>query len=178
MSKRLAVLIDGENISHRHYAQIREKLHNNGEFAVLRVFADWSIPNVSGWKSVASLHGIMAVHLFQIGKNSTDSLLIMDAIELLHEQPDIDTFCIISSDSDYCALCQRLRDRGKTVIGLGLETSSKALRDCCNTFHVIGGDKKMCANTVSLENGKGVLRSHGRQPKTPTERQISAICGG
>lgn len=151
MSKNLAVLIDGENISHRHFPQIREILSNMGEIVVQRVYADWSVPNVSGWKPVISQHALAPVHQPQIGKNSTDSALIMDAIELLRELPQIDTYCVVSSDSDFCALCLRLRNRGKTVIGFGVGHSSSDLRKSCHSFHVVGRDSQRSSNIIEIE---------------------------
>jgi hypothetical protein len=137
LSKRIAVFIDGENVSHRFFPQIREKLQRIGDTGVLRIYADWSLPHVRGWKPIVLQNGIRTIHKFQNSKNSTDTELIMDAIDILNQQPDVVTFCIVSSDSDYRTLCLRLRDRGKTVVGIGEGKSSQALRDSCSAFYVI-----------------------------------------
>lgn len=176
MANRIAVLIDGENISHRLYPQIHGHLQQQGEIAILRVYADWSLPNVSGWKPVALQNGIKAVNQFQIGKNSTDSVLIMDAIELLHQQADIDTFCIVSSDSDYCTLCQRLRDRGKTVLGFGSEQSSQELRKYCTSFQVLVPAGK-CLPNHSGSHAAAHNRMH-IDASPDVKRQQPAASGG
>jgi len=181
MSRRIAVFIDGENVSYRFFPQIRERLRLFGETVILRIYADWSLPNVSGWKPIVIQNGIRTIHQFQNGKNSTDAELIMDAIDILNQQPHVDTFCIVSSDSDYRTLCLRLRDRGKTVIGIGEEKSSQALRDSCSDFYAIGSSplaRKIQAGQV-VEGG--VLQSgHQTRSKStsPTVGTFGEYPGG
>ena len=183
MSRQLAVLIDGENISHRLYPQINQILQTAGAITALRVYADWSLPYLRGWKSVTSLNGIIPVHQFQIGKNSTDSALTMDAIELLHKHSEIDTFCIVSSDSDFCALCQKLRTRGKEVIGIGGAQSPAVLRSCCNKFHVIGREENRMNSNIITRNvvclsPRHLIHQSDLALNSKSVRQISALCGG
>lgn len=164
MSKCVAVFIDGENISHRFFPQIREKLLLLGETAVLRIYADWSLPNVRGWKPIVLQNGIRPIHQFQNGKNSTDAELIMDVMDILNQQTHVDTFCIVSSDSDYRTLCLRLRDRGKTVIGIGEGKSSRILRDACSIFYTL------CAPSLVRKIEAGKVVDSGMQIGHPIRR--------
>jgi uncharacterized LabA/DUF88 family protein len=137
MNQRIAVLIDGENISHRYFTRIYEKLKKLGTPVLTRIYGDWSRRNMVGWIPIVSVYPIKPVHQFQRGKNTIDFHLAMDAVDLFHRQPEINNFCIVSSDSDFSALCLWLRDEGKSVIGCGERKSSKDYMGCFNEFIII-----------------------------------------
>ncbi len=177
MTQRIAVLIDGENISHRHFNKIGRGLQTLGELVVTRIYGDWSRQNMVGWKPVVSTYPINPVHQFQRRKNTIDFHLAMDAVDLLHRQPEIDCFCIVSSDSDFLALCLWLRDKGRTVIGCGEGKSSKEYMGCFNKFIVLD------AQEVSTQQ-KPRLVAHNSQRDIiqPQMKQYSNkdnnLCGG
>ena len=143
MLKNIVVFIDGENISHRHFPTILSYLNGIANFVDFRIYGDWSRPFLNGWKKIALEEGIKVVHQFNTRKNAADFEMVMDAIELLHKQHSIDSFCIVSSDADFANLCLRLRENGKVVIGLGESKAVASYRNCCNSFFALD-DSKEC----------------------------------
>ncbi|WP_435771619.1 NYN domain-containing protein [Nocardioides sp. SYSU DS0651] len=132
---RLAVLIDADNTSPKHVSALLEELAQYGVATVKRAYGDWTTPQLSGWKAELNQHAILPVQQFSYttGKNSTDSALIIDAMDLLFEG-NLDAFAIVSSDSDFTRLAARLRESGKSVYGLGLRKTPKPLVAACDTF--------------------------------------------
>jgi uncharacterized LabA/DUF88 family protein len=137
MEKRIAVLIDGENISHRQFERIFNKLEELGTLVTRRIYGGWARPNMGGWQAIAKKFAIKPVLNLHDRKNSSDHVLMMEAVDLFLQQPQLDAFCIVSSDSDFSALCYRLRDLGKTVIGIGEKKSAQDYRQSCSEFYVI-----------------------------------------
>lgn len=154
--KQLAVLIDGENVSFRFFLQIQKMLSQIGRPAIIRVYGDWSLPNMTGWKPVVLRHGLKTIHQFQSRKNSADYELVMDAMELLHARSEINSFCIVSSDADFGQLCLRLRGHGKEVIGFGEAKTAKTYREYCDQFLILAPPQVM-------EKPHGEKKSSGHQ---------------
>jgi len=150
MTYRIAVLIDGENISHRYFERILQQLRGIGDLVVVRIYGDWSRQSMAGWQSVAQSHPINPVHQFQRRKNTIDFHLAMDAVDIFHKQPEINHFCIISSDSDFSALCLWLRDKGKFVSGYGEAKSSQDYMNCFNDFKVLDKATEYAPGKVHL----------------------------
>lgn len=134
-SARLAVLIDADNTSPKHASALLEELAQYGVASVRRAYGDWTTTQLSGWKASLNQHAIRPVQQFAYttGKNSTDSALIIDAMDLLYSG-SLDAFALVSSDSDFTLLATRLRESGKTVYGLGLRKTPKSLVAACDTF--------------------------------------------
>ncbi len=134
-SRRLAVLIDADNTSPRQAAEMFEELASYGTLTVKRAYGDWTSPQLTGWKSQLHAHAISPMQQFAYtsGKNSTDSALIIDAMDLLYAG-NLDGFVIVSSDSDFTRLATRLRESGMTVYGLGQRKTPKAFQDACDKF--------------------------------------------
>lgn len=134
-NKKVAVFIDAENISARFADRLFAEAANYGDVIIRRVFADWSSANVQAWKEVVTRHSIIAEQQFSAvkGKNSGDISLIINAMMVLFER-DIDVFCLASSDSDFTRLVQVLREREKTVIGLGLKQTAQAFVNAFSEF--------------------------------------------
>ena len=134
-NKKVAVFIDAENISARFADRLFAEAANYGDVIIRRVFADWSSVNVQAWKEVVTRHSIIAEQQFSAvkGKNSGDISLIINAMMVLFER-DIDVFCLASSDSDFTRLVQVLREREKTVIGLGLKQTAQAFVNAFSEF--------------------------------------------
>ncbi|WP_114907896.1 NYN domain-containing protein [Ornithinimicrobium murale] len=132
---RIAVLIDCDNISARHIGAVLEELATYGVPTVKRGYGDWTTPHLSSWKSELLRNAIQPQQQFAntVGKNSTDSALIIDAMDLLW-QGNVDAFAIVSSDSDFTRLATRLRESGKQVFGLGEAKTSVALRRAVDQF--------------------------------------------
>lgn len=132
---RLAVLIDADNTSAAHVSALLEELTRYGVPTVKRAYGDWTTQQLSPWKDELHRHAIQPVQQFAYttGKNSTDSALIIDAMDLLYSG-NLDGFAIVSSDSDFTRLATRLRESGKTVIGLGRRRTPRSLVAACDRF--------------------------------------------
>jgi Fe-S-cluster formation regulator IscX/YfhJ len=132
---RLAVLIDADNIPHRLIGGILEEIAKYGSPTFKRIYADWTKPHVAGWKSVLLDHAITPVqqYSYTTGKNSSDSALIIDAMDILYTGR-VDGFCVVSSDSDFTRLATRLREAGMKVFGMGEQKTPSAFRAACDKF--------------------------------------------
>jgi hypothetical protein len=129
-SKRVAVLIDGENFP----AELADRLFANiaplGNSIIRRVYG--SSAAMANWRDRAWRHGI-ALREGMPGKNAADIHLAIEAMDILH-RGRIDAFCIVSSDSDFTALAARLREDGVTVNGFGGSHATARFKDACDTF--------------------------------------------
>ncbi len=134
----LAVLIDADNVSAKHAKSIMSEIVNIGEPALRRVYGDWSKTNLSSWKEPIHELGLVAHQDTSntTGKNATDIGLVVDAMDFLHSGK-FDGFVIVSSDSDFTALVNRLREEGLSVIGIGEKKTPEALRNVYNRFILI-----------------------------------------
>ncbi|MBJ7356682.1 NYN domain-containing protein [Nocardioides sp.] len=132
---RLAVLIDADNTSPKHAAALMEEVAKYGVPTVKRAYGDWTTSHLGGWRSKLPEHAIqpMLQVAYTVGKNSTDSALIIDAMDLLYSG-NVDAFAIVSSDSDFTRLAMRLRESAKTVYGFGMRKTPKSLVNACNRF--------------------------------------------
>jgi hypothetical protein len=132
---RLAVLIDSDNATASVTSELLAEIAKYGTPTIKRAYGDWTTPNLGGWKEELSRHAIQPVQQFAYtrGKNSTDSALIIDAMDLLYAG-NVEGFAIVSSDSDFTRLATRLRESGKTVYGLGRRETPKAFVAACDRF--------------------------------------------
>jgi uncharacterized protein (TIGR00288 family) len=132
---RLAVLIDADNVSATHSAALLAELARYGVPTVKRAYGDWTTQQLTGWKTELARHAIQPIQQFAntVGKNSTDSALIIDAMDLLYSA-NLDAFAIVSSDSDFTRLATRLRESGKTVYGLGRRRTPASLQAAVDKF--------------------------------------------
>ena len=133
--KRLAVLIDADNVPHANVKEMLEEIAKNGTPTIKRIYADWTKPTVSGWKNVLLENAITPIQQYSYtsGKNSSDSALIIDAMDILYAEK-VDGFCIVSSDSDFTRLATRLREAGMTVIGIGQKKTPQPFITACDKF--------------------------------------------
>ena len=134
-STRIAVLIDCDNVSAKHATAVLEELAKYGTPTVKRAYGDWTTTQLGGWKGELQRTAIQPVQQFAytVGKNSTDSALIIDAMDLLW-QDNVEAFALISSDSDFTRLATRLRESGKRVYGLGMRKTPESLRRAVDQF--------------------------------------------
>lgn len=151
--KNIAVLIDAENISHNFFDDISENIALYGIVSVRRIYADWTSEKMKGWKTLLLEYAIQPIQQFSntVGKNSTDSALIIDAMDLLY-QHHFDCFCIVSSDSDFTRLANRIREQGKYVVGIGEKKTPSAFVNACNEFiHIEPANKQRKEQKFSSE---------------------------
>lgn len=132
---RLAVLIDADNVPYKNIKGVMEEIAIYGTPTFKRIYGDWTKPTVSGWKKVLLENAISPVqqYSYTTGKNSSDSALIIDAMDILYSGK-VDGFCIISSDSDFTRLATRLREAGMKVIGIGQKKTPAPFRVACDKF--------------------------------------------
>jgi uncharacterized LabA/DUF88 family protein len=132
---RLAVLIDSDNTTASLTTELLEEIAKYGTPTIKRAYGDWTTPHLTGWKEELLRHAIQPVQQFSYtrGKNSTDSALIIDAMDLLYAG-NLEGFVIVSSDSDFTRLATRLRESGMTVYGLGRRTTPAPFVAACDRF--------------------------------------------
>jgi hypothetical protein len=132
---RLAVLIDADNAQPAVIEGLLAEVAKYGVASVKRIFGDFTSPQSSQWKKQLLKHSINPVQQFAYtsGKNATDSSLIIDAMDLMYTRR-FDGFCLVSSDSDFTRLAQRLREEGLTVYGFGERKTPDAFVQACDKF--------------------------------------------
>lgn len=133
--KTFAVLIDSDNISAKYISCILDEMTKYGTITYKRIYGDWTSVHTTKWKQALLENSIMPIQQFSntVGKNATDSALIIDAMDILYTN-NVDGFCIVSSDSDFTRLASRLRESGKDVIGMGEEKTPRSFRAACTVF--------------------------------------------
>lgn len=149
--ERLAVLIDADNVPYANIKEMLEEIAKDGTPTIKRIYADWTKPTVSGWKGVLLENAITPIqqYSYTTGKNSSDSALIIDAMDILYSEK-VDGFCIVSSDSDFTRLAIRLREAGMKVIGFGEKKTPKPFITACDKFIYIEILKPEPAETTEL----------------------------
>lgn len=169
---RLAVLIDADNVSYHHVSAIMAEVARYGIPTIKRIYGDWTKPNLVRWKPHLLDYAISPVQQFgyTTGKNSTDSALIIDAMDILYSE-QVDGFCLVSSDSDFTRLATRLREAGKFVYGIGEEKTPNPFIAACDRFiflEILGtGGKPSDSDKSGVEvSSSGTSRGNSRTRKT------------
>lgn len=133
--RRIALLIDADNVSHTQIAAILAELSARGTVNIRRAYGDWGSPHLAGWKAQLHDFAIRPIQQFSYtaGKNATDIALVIDAMELLYTQK-LDGFCIASSDADFTPLVMQLKANGHEVYGFGERKTPAPFVNACTTF--------------------------------------------
>lgn len=133
--KRFAVLIDADNVSAKYIKYILDELTGYGVATYKRIYGDWTKPSASSWKDVLLENSVTPVQQYgyTVGKNATDSAMIIDAMDILYSG-NVEGFCIVSSDSDFTKLASRLRESGMLIVGMGERKTPKPFIAACNQF--------------------------------------------
>jgi uncharacterized LabA/DUF88 family protein len=134
-SDKLAVLIDADNAQASIALELLGDIARYGTATVKRAYGDWTTQNLAEWKETVHNLAIQPVQQFRftVGKNATDSALIIDAMDLLHSGT-VDGFCLVSSDSDFTRLATRIREAGLAVYGFGEEKTPRPFVAACDKF--------------------------------------------
>lgn len=134
-NRKMAVLIDGDNAQPSLIDKILTECAKFGNITIRRVYGDWTTPQMKGWKEALNTHAVQPIQQFRytVGKNATDSAMIIDAMDILHSGL-VDAFCLVSSDSDYTRLATRIREEGFFVMGIGRSITPKPFVKACNIF--------------------------------------------
>ncbi len=172
---RFAILIDADNVPYSNIKEMLEEVAKEGVPTIKRSYADWTNPTVSGWKNVLLENAITPIqqYSYTTGKNSTDSALIIDAMDILYSNK-VDGFCIISSDSDFTRLATRLREAGMRVIGMGEKKTPKPLITACEKFIYIENLKMVPAapTTQLVAKSKGTAKAPSKSIIDKPTRQL------
>jgi uncharacterized LabA/DUF88 family protein len=134
-TKNLAVLIDADNIPSANVKEMMEEITKYGNPTIKRIYGDWTHPRVKKWKNLLLENAITPVqqYAYTVGKNATDSAMIIDAMDLLYSGR-VEGFCLVSSDSDFTRLATRLREAGMLVIGIGEKKTPDPFIVACDKF--------------------------------------------
>jgi uncharacterized LabA/DUF88 family protein len=148
---RVAVLIDCDNISYRWAGPILREAAKHGTLGIKRGYGDWASERLKNWRSAFEEYAVQPVQqsAYTTGKNSTDFAVVIDAMDLLYNG-NVDTFCIVSSDSDFTRLAMRLRESGKRVYGIGARKTPAAFQNACDRFtyvEILVGEAETAVDT-------------------------------
>jgi hypothetical protein len=132
---KIAILIDGDNAQSSLLPEMLVEAGKHGQVTVRRIYGDWTTNNMNSWKDVLNYHAFQPIQQFRytVGKNATDSAMIIDAMDILHSRV-VEGFCLVSSDSDYTRLATRIRETGIFVMGIGEKKTPKAFVNACDVF--------------------------------------------
>ena len=161
-SGHIALLIDGDNAQPSLIEDILAEVAKYGIVTTRRIYGDWTLPQMSGWKKGLQTYAIQPIQQFRytVGKNATDSALIIDAMDLLHAG-SLDGFCIVSSDSDYTRLATRIREQGLFVMGIGRRQTPDSLVNACEIFVYTENlnlpERTSASQTVTPESSKWIV---------------------
>ncbi len=170
MEDRFALLIDADNVSAKYIQPILDELSKYGNVTYKRIYGDWTRTNNASWKEELLQNSITPIQQFSYthGKNATDSAMIIDAMDMLYTS-ELEGFCLVSSDSDFTRLASRLRESGKTVIGMGEDKTPSPFRKACDIFtelELLLEDNTMEKDEHEEKNSAG--HSHGKNQKKQT----------
>ncbi len=148
----IAVLIDGDNAQAKLLKEVLDEVSKYGKATIRRIYGDWTTPQMNSWKETINLHSFNPIQKFSYttGKNSTDSSMIIDAMDILHAG-SVEGFCIVSSDSDYTGLAKRIREEGMFVMGIGRRVTPKAFVKSCEIFTYV---ENLAPNKPKSEKGE------------------------
>lgn len=167
---RLAVLIDADNIPRRSIKGIMEELTLYGTPTIKRIYGDWTSQQLGGMKKLLLECALTPIQQYgyTTGKNSTDSAMIIDAMDILYTD-NVDGFCLVSSDSDFTRLATRLREAGKTVIGIGEKKTPMPFIVACDKFIYVEVIKSRAE--AAQENEKAKQKQKPDQKAQPKKQE-------
>lgn len=176
---KLAVVIDADNVPHKNVKGMMEEIAKFGIPTFKRIYGDWTKPNLAGWKAVLLENAITPIqqYSYTTGKNSSDSAMIIDAMDILYAGK-VDGFCIVSSDSDFTRLAIRLRESGMKVFGFGEQKTPNPFIVACDKFvylEILNDPTLSDSDDSSLSNKTvAVKKTSLRKVDTKTISMISS----
>ena len=167
-SRSLAVLIDADNTSPRYAQAIFKEIVTLGEANVRRIYGDFSEKRLIGWDGAIQSLAILQhqQRSNSKGKNASDIALVIDAMDLMHKGA-LDGFCLVSSDSDFTRLAQRLREEGMVVYGFGEQKTPEAFRNACNRFIYV--ENLLGTETEEKRAGAASIGNAGQKKNPPSK---------
>jgi predicted nuclease of predicted toxin-antitoxin system len=172
--KRFAVLIDADNVSAKYIKYILDEISNYGVATYKRIYGDWTKPTTASWKDVLLENSVTPVqqYSYTVGKNATDSAMIIDAMDILYSG-NVEGFCIVSSDSDFTKLASRLRESGMLIVGMGEKKTPKPFIAACNQFKYLDVIAEAEKQNIDLEEhqSKAEVKIDHMKPGTKKEKE-------
>ncbi len=167
--KRIALLIDCDNVSHNSIEGVLEELAKYGMVNVRHAHGDWNSPSLSGWADKLHPHAIRPMQQFAYtkGKNATDSAMIIDAMDLLYSN-NVDAFALMTSDSDFTPLVLRILESGLPVYGFGEKKTPRPFVDSCSPFIFV-------ENLISKEEETDTLQQSVKKTKKELRMDTSLV---
>lgn len=171
MEDKYALLIDADNVSAKYIKPILDELSKYGNVTYKRIYGDWTSTYNSSWKEELLQNSITPIQQFSYthGKNATDSAMIIDAMDMLYTS-ELEGFCLVSSDSDFTKLASRLRESGKTVIGMGEDKTPAPFRKACDIFTVL---ELLLEDNMIEKEEKPCVHATGRDSKKSSTDVVS-----
>ncbi|HKR03814.1 MAG TPA: NYN domain-containing protein, partial [Bacteroidia bacterium] len=180
-SARIALLIDGDNANHNLLKYYIDEASKFGRVTIKRIYGDWTLQYMTVWKEKLNILAVRPMQKFSYtkGKNSTDTALIIDAMDLIFSKT-VDGFCIVSSDSDYTGIAHRIREEGLMVVGIGKSTTPDAFIGACENFifeEILNPQSpdKTFSQSASPEKhpAENILKT--KAPKLPVRKVVGMI---
>ena len=164
---RLAVLIDADNAPRSALGDVMAEVAVYGTPTIKRIYGDWTTPNLASWKPLLLENAITPVQQYgyTTGKNSTDSAMIIDAMDILYTG-QVDGFVLVSSDSDFTRLAIRLREAGRKVYGMGEKKTPNPFIVACDKFVYI----EVIRSAAQQERAEEAAREEPKEPPKPARR--------
>lgn len=168
---KMAVLIDGDNAQASLLPKMLAEIAKHGSLTIRRIYGDWTTSTMHSWKEALHMHAVQPIQQFRytVGKNATDSTLIIDAMDIMHRRL-VEGFCIVSSDSDYTRLATRIREEGFFVMGIGQKKTPKSFVNACDLFIYTENLAPRRDNKPRQEQGRSHSRGGGGR-KTEAQAQ-------
>lgn len=175
LDRRLAVLIDGDNAPRTAIREIMEECVKYGTPTIKRIYGDWAMNNMDSWKPLLLSNALIPVqqYSYTTGKNSTDSAMIIDAMDLLYGG-ECDGFVLVSSDSDFTRLATRLREAGKKVIGMGERKTPEPFIVACDKFVYIEVIRNAAATGGQADEAWDASKPSQKPKRRETDAMVTA----
>ncbi len=173
-ARRIAMLIDGDNAQPSLISNMLAETSKYGMAIIRRIYGDWTTANMNGWKDTLQTYAIQPIQQFRytIGKNATDSAMIIDAMDTLYEG-GVDGFCLVSSDSDYTRLATRIREKGFFVMGIGKKNTPRAFVNACDVF--VFAENLVAEATQSKKQSESRRGNGGKAPEPQDQPSPEAL---
>jgi len=177
--RNLAMLIDGDNAQATLLAKMIVEAAKHGQVTIRRIYGDWTTNNMKSWKETLNFHAFQPIQQFRytVGKNATDSAMIIDAMDILHSGT-VDGFCLISSDSDYTRLATRIRETGIFVMGIGEKKTPKPFVNACDVFvyteNLVDREKKTPKSRTTKKTTRGRPKAKAKVEAEVVETEAEA----
>lgn len=174
MEKQVAILIDGDNISPKYAEYIKQEAVRIGRIKICRLYGSIDSSSVKSWYKVMPLQGITPVlqMSYANGKSIADQALTIDAMDILYTG-DVDVICLVSSDSDFTKLAYRMKEAGKTVIGMGEQKTNESLAKACDEFKLLDLIYKSVVEEPEPEEKEPPAPKKGREQRKKKKNTVS-----